>query len=476
MSRSTRLIAVAALAAGCATNPVTGRSELALVSEGQEIQMGKQYAEQVKASIGLYPDQNLQAYVSQLGMRLATKSQRPSIPWQFHVLDDASVNAFALPGGPVFITRGILTHMNSEAELVSVLGHEIGHITARHSVQQMSKQQLAGLGLGIGSILSPTVASASQIAGAGLGVLFLKYGRDAERQSDALGFQYMVREGYDPREMASMFETLQRTGGSAEGRLPNWLSSHPNPEDRETSVRQRIDSAGAVAQGARTTNRNQFLQRTDNIVFGENPREGFFRNGLFLHPDLRFQLEFPSGWKTQNTKAAVVAVSPQQDAIIQLTLGQGSPSQAAQQFFGQQGIQSSNVSQSSINGNPAVSGYFAAQTEQGQVQGVVSFVQYGSATYQILGYTPAALMGQYDAVFRRAIGSFDQLQDASALNVQPARLELVRVPRQMTIEEFNRQYPSTVPVEQVAIINGVNPGGVISAGTTAKRVVGGVRP
>jgi predicted Zn-dependent protease len=343
-------------------------------------------------------------------------------------------------------------------------------------VQQISKQQLAGLGLGIGSILSPTVASASQIAGAGLSVLFLKYGRDAERQSDALGFKYMVREGYDPRDMASMFETLQRTGGSAEGRLPNWLSSHPNPEDREATVRQRIDSAGATAQAARTTNRDAFLQHTSGMVFGENPREGFFRNGLFLHPDLRFQLAFPDGWQTQNTKAAVVAVSPQQDAIIQLTLGQGSPSQAAQQFFGQQGIQSSNVSNSSINGNPAVSGYFAAQTEQGQVQGIVSFVQYGNATYQLLGYTPAAQMRQYDAVFRRTIGSFNQLQDASALNVQPARVELVRVPRQMTIEEFNRQYPSTVPAEQVAIINGLNPGGVISSGATVKRVVGGVRP
>jgi predicted Zn-dependent protease len=473
MSRSTRLILLAAFAAGCATNPVTGRSELALVSEAQEIQMGQEYAEQVKASIGLYDDPALQAYVAQLGRRLAAGSERPNLPWQFHVVDDAAVNAFALPGGPIFITRGILTHMNSEAELVSVLGHEIGHVTARHSVQQMSKQQLAGLGLGIGSILSPTVAQAAGVASTGLSVLFLKYGRDAERQADELGFKYMVRENYDPRDMADMFRTLQRTGGSAEGRLPSWLSSHPFPEDREAAVQQRIDSMGARAN--LVSNDQQFLQRTNGMVFGENPREGFFRNGLFMHPDLRFQIAFPEGWATQNTKQAVAAQSPQQDAIIQLSLGQGSPSQAAQQFFAQQGIQSSDVSDSPVNGNPAVSGYFAAQTEQGQVQGIVSFVQYGSRTYQLLGYTPAARMRTYDATFRQAIGSFTRLTDPAALNAQPAKVELVRVPSRMTVAEFNRQFPSTVPVEQVAIINGVDPGGSLEGGRMAKRVVGGVR-
>ena len=475
MSRRTRLTLLAAFAAGCATNPVTGRSELALVSEAQEIQMGQEYAEQVKAQIGLYNDPALQAYVAQLGRRLAAESERPQIPWQFHVVDDAAINAFALPGGPVFITRGILTHMNSEAELVSVLGHEIGHITARHSVQQMSQQQLAGLGLGIGSILSPTVARAAGVASTGLSVLFLKYGRDAERQADELGFKYMVRENYDPRDMADMFRTLQRTGGSSEGRLPSWLSSHPFPEDREAAVQRRIDSIGGARAGM-VSNDAAFLQHTNGMVFGENPREGFFRNGLFMHPDLRFQIAFPEGWATQNTKQAVAAQSPGQDAIIQLSLGQGSsPSQAAQQFFGQQGIQSSNVSNSSVNGNPAVSGYFAANTEQGQVQGIASFVQYGSNTYQLLGYTPAAKMRSYDATFRQAIGSFRQLTDPSALNAQPAKVELVRVPRAMTVAEFNRQFPSTVPVEQVAVINGVDPGGSLEAGRMAKRVVGGAR-
>src|SRR5688572_29174548 len=215
MSRSTRLILLAAFAAGCATNPVTGRSELALVSEAQEIQMGQEYAEQVKASIGLYDDPALQAYVAQLGRRLAAGSERPNLPWQFHVVDDAAVNAFALPGGPIFITRGILTHMNSEAELVSVLGHEIGHITAKHSVQQMSQAQLAQIGLIAAVIVKPGLAQFGDLASQGLGLLFLKFGRDDETQADDLGFKYMTTGGYSPTEMAAMFRTLQRLGGGS---------------------------------------------------------------------------------------------------------------------------------------------------------------------------------------------------------------------------------------------------------------------
>ena len=474
MSRHTRVIALAALAAGCATNPVTGRSELALISEGQEIQMGQQYAEEVKGAYGLYDNAGVQAYVSRLGMAIAAKSERPSIPWQFNVIDDAAVNAFALPGGPVFITRGILTHMNSEAEFVSVLGHEIGHITARHSVSQMSQAQLANLGLGIGSIFSSTIANVSGIASAGLSVLFLKYGRDAEKQSDELGFKYMVNANYDPREMASMFRTLQRTGGSSEGRLPEWLSTHPNPENREQAVAQRIDSLGRNPAGM-TVDRDEFMRYIGGMTFGVNPREGFFRDNLFLHPDLRFQLQFPQGWQVQNTKQAVAAMSPNQDAMLQMTLGQGTPEQAAQQFFNQQGMQSSNVSRNSVNGMPAVSGYFQATTEQGTLRGIGVWLQHGNATYQILGYTPAQAFGQYDRVFQQSIGSFREVTDPAILNVQPAKVELVRVPRTMTVAEFNRQFPSTVPVEEIAIINGVDAGGSLQGGTMAKRVVGGVR-
>ena len=192
--RNAALLALAA----CATNPVTGRRELSLVSESQEVSMGQEAAKEVVGSIGPVPDSALQRYVSGLGTAMARTSERPGLPWSFVVIDDPMVNAFALPGGPIFVTRGILSHMNSEAQLVSVLGHEIGHITAKHSVQQMSQAQLAQLGLAAAVIARPGLAKFGNAASQGLGLLFLKFGRDDETQADGLGFRYMVNAGYAP--------------------------------------------------------------------------------------------------------------------------------------------------------------------------------------------------------------------------------------------------------------------------------------
>jgi predicted Zn-dependent protease len=459
------------LVAGCATNPVTGKSQLALISESQEIQMGREASQQTLQEIGEYKDASVQAYVSSIGKQLAARSERPQLPWEFHVVDDASVNAFALPGGFIFVTRGLMTYINNEAELATVIGHEIGHVTNRHSVSQISKQQVAQLGLGIGSILSPTVAKYGGLASQGLGILFLKYSRDAESEADLAGFRYALIDGYDVRQMPNVFHTLDRVEQAAggAGKLPNWLSTHPAPADRVQAAEARLDTLHQSLANAKV-GRDVYLTHVGGMTFGDDPRQGYFRNGVFYHPELRFQITFPSGWQTQNTAQAVAAQSPSQDAIMQLTLGQGTPSAAAQQFFGQQGIQSSNVSNSSINGLPAVSGYFQAQTDQGAVAGIVSFISYGNATYQILGYTPAAGLNQYDPVFRRAIASFGSVNDPTLLNVQPAKVELVKVPRAMTVQEFNSQYPSSIPVDAVAIINEVDSTGRFAAGQTVKRV------
>ncbi len=462
------LVLASLLLAACATNPVTGKSELSLISESQEIQMGQQAAEQAKAAYGLVDDAALQKYVSSVGLKIAKGTERPQLPWAFYVIDDASVNAFALPGGPVFVTRGILGVMNSEAELASVLGHEIGHITARHSVQQMSQQQLASFGLGLGSILSPTVARYGGLLSQGLQVLFLKYSRDDESQADALGFRYMVQDNYDPREMAAMFHTLDRET-PAEGRLPTWLATHPDPGDRYQTALQRVDSINRNLS-TMVVDRSDFLQHTDGLIYGANPREGYFKGGHFYHPDLKFQFQLPDGWQTQNTKQAVMAMSGQQDAIFQLSMGQGAPSSALQQFLNQQGVQPGQVSSASINGLPAATGYFQAQTDQGTLGGLVSYVSYGGNTYQLLAYTGATKLNAYDATFRQIIGSFSQLSDPAALNVQPKTIDLVKLPSRMTLAQFNQRYPSSIPVEEVAIINGVETDTQLEAGRLVKRV------
>jgi predicted Zn-dependent protease len=465
--------------AGCARNPVTGKNEISLVSESQEIQMGQQAAQQVEQSIGFVDDPELQAYVANIGKRMAAKSERPNLPWEFHVVNDAAVNAFALPGGFIYVTRGLLAHMNSEAELASVLGHEIGHVTARHSVQQISKAQLATLGLGIGSILSSDVAQYAGIASQGLQVLFLKYGRDAETQADDLGFRYALGLNYDVREMANVFQTLNRASqlGATGGRLPEWLSTHPDPENRVAKTEARLDTLQTSLARA-VVGRDEFLRQVDGMTFGEDPRQGFFEGTLFYHPDMQFQLQFPVGWKTQNTPSAVVAISPKEDAIIQLGLaGSAPPREAASKFLSQEGIRAGDASTQSINGNQAATSYFQAQTQQGVIEGLVSFIAYGGRTFGLMGYTGQGNLRTYDDELKGTINSFDRLRNPAALTVKPAKVELVTVPREMTLAQFNQQYPSTTSMEELAIINELEgPESVIPRGRVVKRVTGGRTP
>ncbi len=474
-----QLLLGAGLALGllsCARNPVTGKSELALVSESQEIQMGQQAAQDVARTIGFYNDSKVQTYVATLGKRMAAQSERPKLPWEFHVVDDASVNAFALPGGFIYVTRGLMTSISDEAELATVLGHEIGHVTNRHSVQQISKAQLAQIGLGVGSILSSDIARFGQLASTGLSILFLKYGRDAENQADLAGFRYALNQNYDVREMTKVFETLNRVSEvSNAGKMPEWLSTHPNPENRIKHIEsildtlQRDPSKGIV-------NEDQYLQYIKGMTYGDDPRQGYFEGTHFYHPQMKFQLSFPDGWKVQNTPQAVASLSPNQDAMIQLGLaGKASPQQAAQQFLSQQGVQAGQTSTSSINGLPAASSYFQAQTEQGTIAGIVSFISYGGTTFGLMGYTTGNKLETYDRLFRNTIGSFSELRDQSKLNVSPARVELVKLNSQMTLEQFNSRYPSSISLQELAIINEIeDPSTPLPGGRIVKRVVGGV--
>lgn len=460
-----------ALVTACATNPATGRRELSLIGTDQEIAMGQQGAQAAASQMGIYPDSSLQRYVSNLGMQLARTSERPELPWSFAVVDDPIVNAFALPGGPIFISRGILAHMNSEAQLVSVLGHEIAHVTAKHSVAQLSKQQLLGGLLTVGMIVRPELQQFGGIASQGLGLLFLKYGRDDETEADDLGYKYMTAANYDPREMAEMFRILQRvSGGEGSRGTPEWLSTHPDPGNRVARTEERI--AAAQGQGNATkVERETFLRRIDGLVFGEDPRNGYFQQAAFIHPTLKFRFSFPNGWRTMNAADQVVGASSQGDAQISLTFaGNNAPQQLLQQFLSQQGVQRGAVSTSAVNGLPAAVGQFAAQTENGVLAGYVAFLQVDGTTYRLLAITPQQLMQQYDATFRSVVGSFQRLTDPALMNVTPRRVRIVQTPRAMTLTQFNQQYPSQIPIEQLALINARDAGETIPAGTLVKRV------
>ncbi|HEU5261900.1 MAG TPA: M48 family metalloprotease [Gemmatimonadales bacterium] len=477
MRASTPLFLATLVAAGCATNPATGGKQLILISESQEVAMGRDYDTDVVASIGLYSDTALQRWIQQLGARLAATSERPGLPWTFRVVDDPVVNAFALPGGYIYVTRGILAHLESEAELASVVGHEIGHVTARHSVSQMSKQQLAQLGLAIGTIASPEFERYAGLASAGLGVLFLKYSRDAERQADDLGLRYMRRANYDPREMPDVFTMLDRVSQAhGGGRIPEWLATHPNPENRRGRIEQAI---AALPQGFAGTavNRESYLQRLDGVVFGSNPREGYFKGSQFFHPDLRFRMTFPEGWATSNGKQAVVAVSPQKDAVVELALAkEPSADAAARAFVSQRGISGGVPARASVGGLPAASAAFSAATESGTLRGAVLCVELGGAVYRLVGYASEARWPTHQAAVERSLLSFARLTDPAALNVQPQRVDIVKLDRRSTIEELARQRPSPVPAATLALINQVEPQTPLEPGRLVKWVVGPALP
>jgi predicted Zn-dependent protease len=459
---------------GCARNPVTGQLQLALVGEGQEIEMGRQGAAQVEASIGLVPDTALQSYIQGLGLQIAQQSQRPNLPWHFGVVDDPTPNAFALPGGFIYFTRGMMNLMNSEAELVSVLGHEIGHVTARHQVAMISRAQVAQLGLGLGGVLFPSAQQLGGVAGVGLDLLFLRYGRDAERQADDLGFQYALDLDYDVREMASVFASLARLGEEQRSAVPAWLQTHPLPAERIQAVQQRIAAVEPLPADL-LVRRPQYLARIDGLAYGVNPRNGFFRDGLFLHPDLRFQLRFPTGWRTQNLAQSVMAVSPQQNAAVQLTLSaDASPEAAAQRFLQRQDVQAGQTGRQTINGLPALIATFRAQTQETVVEGLAAWIAYEGRIYQLLGYSPLEIFPQARPVFQQVIGSFAPLTDPQVLGVQPDRIQIVTLQQNMTLAQFNARFPSAIPIAELAVINRIaTPETVIPAGTQLKRVVRG---
>ena len=210
LNLSVILLALSSMFSSCARNPVTGKQEFMLLSESDEIKMGQQTDGSVVQMYGIYEDEKLAEYINDLGQKMAKISHRPHLKYEFKIMDSPVINAFAVPGGYIYVTRGILAHLNNEAELAGVVGHEIGHVTARHSAKKYSETYVANLGLGVGSMISKDFAMFAGLAAQGLGLLFLRFSRDDERQSDVLGVEYSTKVGYDAREMANFFQTLDK--------------------------------------------------------------------------------------------------------------------------------------------------------------------------------------------------------------------------------------------------------------------------
>jgi predicted Zn-dependent protease len=466
------LMSSALLLSGCSVNPATGKNQLNFFGEASEIEMGREADADIVGSVGLYDDPLLQDYVSDLGMEIAANSERPNLPWSFKILDDPAVNAFALPGGFVYVTRGLMTHLSSEAELVAVLGHEAGHVTARHGVNQMSKQILASVGLGVVAILDEDLADWAFLGQLGLGLVMLKYSRDDERQADDLGLRYSVRTGYDPNQMPEVFRVLDAISKvEGAGRLPNWLSTHPDSGVRAKRIEDEVAALDGDFSGAKIE-RDSYLHRLDGMVFGDNPREGYFQGNAFLHPDLRFRIDFPEGWETSNQKDAVTAADPDGKAMVQVSTSEkDTRDEAEEAFFSEEGLTQGKSWDRKVHGLPASWSRFEFKDEDSDLRGTVAFVEHGDSIFQVMTLSETAGWNDLQDTLEETIGSFSRLDDPKALQTRPYKIHVVQLKEDMTVESFAKRYPSDVPLATVALINHVQPGGTLKKGQIAKRVV-----
>ena len=448
------------------------------MSESQEIAMGKEADPQIIAQFGLYENKALQDFITEKGKQMAAISHRPQLDYQFRVVDSDVINAFAVPGGYVYFTRGIMAHFNNEAEFAGVLGHEIGHIAARHSVEQQRNAILGQIGIIAGVVLAPDLAQFAETASQGLGLLLLKFGRDAERESDRLGVEYSSKIGYDATEMAGFFQTLERKSAeSGQGELPGFLSTHPNPGDRFVTVgklatewKQKLNLSNPQV------NRNTYLKRIEGLVYGEDPKQGYLENGVFYHPELKFQFSVPAAWNYQNTPQQVQLAPKDGKALMMMTLAKGTSLQeAANGFVQQNSLQVLDSRDVNVNGLSALAVMADVRPQQGQqqqqqpIRTVSYFIQYGQLIYLLLGVASTAEFNNYMSFFTNAQQSFRQLTDPAKINKKPERVQLRTVRNATTLEQALRDNRVDAKrLEEMAILNGMKLTERVEAGTMIK--------
>ncbi len=455
----------------CAVNPVTGKRELNLLSESQEIALGTQSDPAIVAQYGLYDDEKLATFIDAMGQKMAKVSHRPNLQFHFRVLDSPVINAFALPGGFVYFTRGILGHMNSEAEVAGVLGHEIGHVTARHGAKAYTRAQIAQVGLTAGYVLSEKFREFGDVASQSIGLLFLKFGRDQERQSDKLGVGYSTEIGYDAQNMSHFFGTLGRLRQTSGQSLPSWASTHPDPDEREAKTLTLARAAQADLPGKTfRTDRASYLALIDGIIFGEDPRQGFVEKGYFYHPQLDFQFPVPSEWQVQNTPQVVQMASKDQLAGMQFTLAQQSTARAAADRFITDSKATVTYSDATrVNGLKAEIRQSKLTTEQGELGVLSYFIEKGGQVYVFHGFAATANFSKYQSSFKRTMAGFDRLRNQAARKVQPARIKVVKTRRATTVNSFLAKHPSKkLKPEQLAILNGMQLSTKLKAGEQIK--------
>lgn len=475
MSRSLSflLLGITALSlVGCAQNPVTGKQDFVMMSEAQEINLGRQADADVRKQYKVYPNPALQAYVDRVGQNLAVHSHRNNLRYSFTVLDSPEINAFALPGGYVYITRGIMAYLNSEAEMAAVLGHEIGHVTARHGVRQQSASQATNLGIQLASILVPELNNqafhdVSNLLG---GALLSGYGRDHELESDRLGAQYLARTEYDPQAMIRVVGVLKNQElfdaeiAKQEGREPRryhgTFATHP---DNDTRFQQVVGEAKTLTVANPAENREEYLRQTAGLTFGDSVDEGVVRDNRFVHRDLGITLTFPADWSVKNLPTQLVALSPNNDALLQFMLDP-KPSGTVVEYTHRKLGGNAKIETVQIGGHTAA---------LGETDNTLLGVIYDSGrAFLIQGNTKAA---QTFATNRKAmettIRSFKTLSAEERKQIKPLTLHLITAKKGDTYAALAQRSPLGRNAEKyLRLINAQYPQGEPVAGQLMKVV------
>lgn len=468
--RSLPAIAAALLMTACATNPVTGDNDFVLMSEEQEISLGRKYSAEIVKQMPPYDDPKLAELVQRVGEKLAAQSHRPDLYYRFTVLDSKTVNAFALPGGYIYITRGMLAYLNSEAELAAVLGHEIGHVTARHSVRQQSTATMTGL---LGAVISAStgiqgVDTLTDMAGT---AIVRGYGRDHELEADRLGAEYLAKSGYDPEAMLEVVgilknqETFEVAVARQEGREPNvyhgLFSTHP---DNDTRFQEVVNAAKKYRTGTTPRiGREHFLRTLDGLSFGDSEREGVVRENRYFHKELDFALTFPQGWRIDNRADKIVATPKTGDGLVQMSLADLNKRLTPREFM-QQRMGLRNLRQGRTFSTSGLEGYAAiadGKTPWGKRPVRYIVVYRGDSAYIFAGAAKNSNSSmQYDAATLATARSFHPLNSDERALARGQRLDIIRAPDGTRYAKLARQSPiANYPEEQLRLLNDHYPDG-----------------
>lgn len=463
----------------CSRNPVTGKKELSFMSESQEIAMGKQSDPSIVEQFGLYQNPTLQAFITEKGKQMAAISHRPNLPYEFKILDSPVVNAFAVPGGYVYFTRGIMGHFNNEAEFAGVLGHEIGHVTAKHAARQQRDQLIGQITLMGGIIFSEKFRQFADVAQQGVGLLLLKNSRDHESESDKLGVEYSTKIGYDAHQMAGFFKTLKKLSAK-DGAIPTFFSTHPDPEDRFNKTNQMAtDIQKTLDPATLKVNRNNYLRMIDGIVYGEDPKQGYVENNVFYHPELKFQFNTPASWQVLNSPAQVQMAPSDGKAVMTLGLAAGSNLQDAKNQIVAENklsvLESSNVNVNGLNAIAMLSEVLADATQQQTGQAadplkvLTYLIEYNGMIYKFHGLSSKKDFNNYFGQFQNTMKSFKVLTDASKINKQPTLIKIVEAKQNMSLQQiFNNHNMPSARHNELALLNGLEINAMVESGTLVK--------